>query len=187
MISTLTWVVICIVLLVIKYGFLVPMEDKRLFRMYEARDNVALAAIEGKISQDAPEYKYVIEKINFEIYYTKNNYDFSILLKNLLLRPEEVKKYFDSMYQLVEQYEILRKSYNLSEAYFKKSLNLRVFFFMHLIIKPFSLLLDFAIFILTVIENIANIGENIVNALKRRVEIINMINSDYYNYRKTIF
>ena len=75
--------------------FIVPLEDRKLFRMYEARDNVAMAAIEGKISQDEEVYKFVIEKINFGIFYMKNNYDFSIFFKNLFYSPEEIQKYFD--------------------------------------------------------------------------------------------
>ncbi len=64
MISTFVWIVVCFFLLIIKYAFLDPISDKRLYRLYEARDNVALAAIEGQISQDAEERKFVIKNIN---------------------------------------------------------------------------------------------------------------------------
>lgn len=61
MISVFGWLVILFVLLIIKYAFLQPINDKNLYRLYEARDNVALAAIEGEISQDVEEYVFVIK------------------------------------------------------------------------------------------------------------------------------
>lgn len=186
MLSTFTWILICIFLLVLKYGILAPIEDKRLFRMYETRDNVALAAIEGKISQDSSEYKFVIEKINFQIYYMKNNYDFSILIKNLISCPEEVKKYYESMFNLIKQYDILQDSYEMSFGYFRKSLNFRLSFFYHFIITPFYYFLRVAVFILTFIEKLSNLGENLINNLKARVTIINSISDEYCNYKNNI-
>lgn len=183
MLSTFTLILICLGLLLLKYVFLEPVEDRRLYRMYEARDNVALAAIEGKISQDADEYKFVIENINFEIYYMKNNYDFSIFFKNLIFKPEEVQKYFEKMYQLIEQYDILQESYNLSKAYFKKSLTIRLFCFIYFFVEPFYYILRLMIIVLTVIENISNWGESLIVSVDRRLTIMKNISSEFSEYK----
>lgn len=184
MMSTGIWIFICLCLLIMKYGFLQPLEDNKLYKLYEARDNVALAAIEGKISQDSKEYLFVIKSINFALHYMKNNYDFSIVFKNILLRPEKIEKYFSEMYSLVEQYDFLQKNYNLSNAYFKKSLNIRLFFLMHFIIQPIYFILCFSLLLLHLLKYVSKAGYKITMAIDRRVSIISKINSDYSSYKE---
>ena len=151
--------------------------------LYKARDNVALAAIEGKISQDAEEYKFVIDKINFALYYLKNNYDFFIIVKNLLYRPEKVQKYFSEMYELVQKYDFLVKNYKLSCTYLFKSLNARLLFFMCFIIKPMFFVLSLISLFLKLLIKINIITTKLSNAIERRITIIIGIQKDYGNYR----
>lgn len=184
MISTIGWIVICFFLLIVKYAFLQPKSDSTLFYLYEARDNVAIAAIEGKISQDAKEYKFVINDINFALYYMKNNYDFSIVFKNIFLKPEEVQNYFSHMFQLVKQYDFLEENYQITRAYFKRSLYIRLFFYIHLIIRPVCFVLSLIIILLRALRKFSNSGVRFMHAAERRIDIISEINDDYKNYKK---
>lgn len=183
MFSNFSWIIIIFFLLIFKYGFLQPLKDKKLFRLYEARDNVALAAIEGKISQDAEEYRFVINKINFSLYYLKNNYDFSIVVKNIFYYPEKVQKYFSEMYELVEKYDFLVKNYKLSHTYLSKNLNIRLCFLMGFIIKPIFYVLTLANLFLKLLIKINIITTKFSNAIERRIRIIIEIQKDYGNYR----
>lgn len=184
MISTFGWIVICFTLLVIKYAFLEPITDKRLYHLYQARDNVALAAIEGKISQDAEEYKFVIKNINFALYYMKNNYDFSIVLKNIFFHPDEVQEYFNHMFDLVEQYDFLEKNYRITTSYFRKSLNVRLFVYMNLIIKPIYNLLMFFVHLLKITLKLTDMSKRFINAGERRIRIMSEINTGYNEYKR---
>lgn len=186
MISTIGWIIICFVLLIVKYAFLQPKVDSTLFYLYEARDNVAIAAIEGKILQDAKEYKFVINDINFALYYMKNNYDFSIVFRNIFLNPEDVKDYFSRMIELVKQYDFLENNYKIAHAYFAKSINFRLSIYMKLIIQPTCYLLLLCIFLLKTLRKISNIGAKLISAAERRIDIIDEINSSYSEYKKAL-
>lgn len=183
MMSLGIWGGICFCLLVIKYAFLQPLEDKKLYALYEARDNVAIAAIEGKISQDSQEYLFVIKSINFAIHYMKNNYDFSIVIKNILFRPEKIQKYFSEMYELIEQYDFLQNNYKISNAYFQKSLNVRLFFLVHFIIQPIYYILCLIVLILQFVKYISKLGTNVTNSINKRIKIICEINNDYHSFK----
>lgn len=187
MMSTGIWIFICLCLLIVKYGFLQPLEDRKLYKLYEARDNVAIAAIEGKISQDSKEYLFVIKSINFALYYMKNNYDFSIVFKNILLQPEKIQKYFSDIYGLVEQYDFLQKNYNISTAYFQKSLNVRLFFLIHFIIQPIYYILCFVLLLLRFVQFVSKAGTRITSSVNNRISVISKINRDYNSYKSKNF
>ncbi len=184
MISNSIWILICILLLVIKYGFILSHENKRLYRLYEARDAVALSAIEGKISQDTKEYKFVINRINFALYCIKNDFDFSI--KNIIVRPEKVKEYLDSMYDLLKKYDFLKKNYEISDLYLKKNLNFQLFVFINLIVKPICFLMLFIVLFLESTNKFLKNSVRFIKAGRRRINVMTQIKQDYYQYRKTI-
>jgi|GEM_PF-6639559 len=183
MISTSGWLFICILLLIIKYCFLLPHEDKRLFCMYEARDSVAMAATLGEVDQNSKEYNFVINHINFEIYYIKNNYDFSILINNIIRRPEKVKSYYDSVYKLINEYEVLQKSMNVSSIHFYKSLNIRLFVFYLIVIKPLHFILGSALRAFEIFESLSIIGTNTIKKMNKKLSVIKDIDKDYKTYR----
>lgn len=183
MLSTTMWLLIIFLLLIIKYVFIMPMEDNRLFGMYAARDAVAMAATRGEIDQESEEYQFVIGEINFEIYYTKNNYNFGIFLNNLLFRPGEAKKKFDDMYKLIEQYDILSKSVKHTRNKFQKSMNFRLFVFNLLFIKPFYLLLSVALSIFETIEAVFKVGVRMIDLINSRKRIVKDMDNDYKLFR----
>lgn len=183
MISTSGWLLICFMLLIIKYCFLLPYEDKRLFSMYEARDNVALAATLGEVDQNSKEYNFVMNQINFEIYYLKNNYDFTILLNNIVRRPERVKSFYDSAYKLVSEYEVLQKSMNVTNSVFFKSLNFRLSVFYLIVIKPFYFILWSILKTFELFENLSMIGNNTIKSVSSKLSIIKNIDKDYKTYK----
>ena len=183
MISTTLWLLIIILLLIIKYAFIMPIEDNRLFGMYAARDAVAMAATRGEIDQDSEEYQFVLREINFEIYYTKNNYNFAILLNNLLFKPQEAKKKFDDMYKLIEQYDILLKSVTHTRNKFLKSMNCRLFAFNLLFIKPLYLLISIILGVFEAIETVFKVGMKFIDSLKSRKCIVKDMDNDYKVFR----
>lgn len=187
MISTSGWLFICFTLLVIKYCFILPHEDKRLFRMFEARDNVTLAATLGEIDQDSKEYKFVINQINFEIYYIKNNYDFSIIIRNIFRKPEKVKCYFDAIYKLISEYEVLQNSIDVSTKHFFKSLNLRLFVFNLLFIKPFYLVLLVTLKIFELFESLSVIGNNTLKKINVKLAVLKSIDKDFKTHHNDYF
>lgn len=183
MLSVFSWGIIIISLLIIKYVFLLPLEDRRLFSMYAARDAVAMAATRGEVSQDSKEYRFVIDEINFEIYYTKNNYNFGILVNNLLRRPEEAKKYFDSMYKLIEQYEVLAKNRNKVQNKFIQNLAFRLKMFNILIIRPVYYAMSI---ILVVCENLTKITKmslNTTEKINRKRHVVKIMKNDYATFK----
>lgn len=187
MLSTTMWLLIIFLLLIVKYVFIMPMEDSRLFGMYAARDAVAMAATRGEIDQDSEAYQFVIREINFEIYYTKNNYNFGILLNNLLFKPQEAKKKFDDMYKLIEQYDILLRSITHTRNKFLKSMNFRLFVFNLLFIKPFYLLLSVALSVFETIETVFNVGLRMIDLLNSRKRIIKDMDNDYKVFRDVYY
>ena len=184
MISTFGWICICFFLLIIKYVFLQPVEDKRLYRLYEARDNVALAAVEGKISQEADEYKFVIQSINTAIFYMKNNYDFSILINNILFQPEKAEQYFNHMIELIERYDFLEANYSISGECFKRSIIIRLFFFVHLVINPFYHALNVLLAMIKLGKKITEYSIGLTQATQKRINIIVEIQNMYDDYQK---
>lgn len=187
MLSVLEWSWICTVLLIIKYVFLQPLEDKKLFKLYAARDNVALAAIKGEISQDEEVYQFVIDKINFAIYYTKHNYDFSIVLKNIFIRPEEVQKHLKEMYELVKQKDFLEKNFNISIISLSKDLNIKLFILIYFIIYPclifFKVILKIINSLLTI--KISSTDLKLLTVLKNRITTLSNIHNDYAVYKQS--
>lgn len=185
MISIFGWICICFFMLVIKYAFLKPTEDKRLYRLYEARDNVAIAAVEGKISQEAKEYRFVIGSINEELYYMKNNYDFSVLINNILFQPESAKRRFDYMMELVKEYDFLEKNYHISKAYFQESLKFRLFFLVFFIVKPINYALDLLLIILKLCRRITAWGAEVADGTEKRISIMLEISNSYNEFKKS--
>lgn len=115
MLSTTTWIAIIFLLIIMKHVFIQPFEDKKVYSVYAARDEVALAAIEGKIDQDSRIYGFVINYLNFWIYYARNDYDFAIVLDNIFgLEPEHVeavqKKLDEELRQNVVACNALKKT-----------------------------------------------------------------------------
>lgn len=115
MLTTTTWITILFFLIIIKHVFIQPFEDKKVYSVYAARDEVAMAAIEGKIDQDSKIYGFVINYLNFWIYYARNDYDFAIVLDNIFgLEPERVeavqKKLDEELRENVIAHDALKKT-----------------------------------------------------------------------------
>lgn len=185
MLSTTSWLMVILLLIVIKYVFILPREDKLLFSMYAARDAVAFAAARGEIDQETDEYNFVIRQINFEIYYTKNNYNFAIFMNNILRCPEEAKERFESMYKMIEQYEVLSKSIDYTKNKFIKNIAFRLFMFNILFIKPMYFLLSSLLSICIGLERVTKVGLKKMDAINRRRNIVRAMNNDYESFRNS--
>lgn len=109
MLSTFTWISLIIVLVIIKYIYVLPRDDKQLFELYGVRDEIAMEAMYGKISQESEEYKFVISNINFWIYNTHNDYDFSIALYNWINLADIKQNVLDKLLKNIERYPVLTK------------------------------------------------------------------------------
>lgn len=167
MLSTEIWVVICVALLILKYLVLEPIEDKKIYKMFESRDNVALKAYRNELDQDSEEYKYVINTINFELYYMKNDYDFFIILNNLLRDPYQRRKKLDSLFKKIRSNKDLNDAFKVAYETFVKQLNFRVLVFNVLVIVPIYVVLWVTVTIINALEKLAkNIQEISVGVLE---------------------
>lgn len=192
MLSVGTWIVICAIILVVKYGFMIPYEDSKLYSMYAVRDQVNFAAMKKEIVQDSDAYNYVIDHINFQLYYMKNDYDFSIIWKNIFTNPIKIREYVNSMYELINEYEILKSSYNYAKNKFIRSLQVRLFIFNWLLIRPIYVILKFVYNCMLGVEKFIGIWKekNILLkwtvTLSSKISIYNQMKSDYSGFRKNM-
>lgn len=183
MLSTSTWLLIGFILWVVKYALMIPMQDSRLYGMYAARDAVVKAATKGLIDQDSDVYNYAMEEINFEIYSLKYDYDFSVLLHNLLFRSEEARNQISEVYNLIEQYDILVESIQYTRNRFMKSIIFKLFIFNTLFIKPLDALLTLILHVLEFVETVCKVGAKAINSLSTKKHIVETMDNDYKDFR----
>lgn len=184
MLSTSTWIIICIVILIIKYVVFQPLEDKRLYKMYTARDKLAIKAIQGQVNQNSKEYGFVMDNVNFSIYYTKNDYDFFIIFRNIFKRPLEDRINFEKLLSKLKKNKYIYETYATTWCLFIRSLNLRVKFFVFCVLRPISFILDKTMYIKEVIEKILNLAKRSDGMIEYFQKMTKTISKDYKEYQK---
>ena len=155
MLSSEMWIVICVILLLLKYVIIEPLEDKKLYKMFESRDKIALKAYRGEINQECEEYNYAIKTINFELYYMQNDYDFFIILNNLLREPYQRRKKVDSIFKKIRKDHDLNEAFKVSYEAFIKQLNIRLFVFTGVVLLPIYWLLTMLSWLVNILDNIS--------------------------------
>lgn len=153
MIDTEVWIWICLILIIIKYVFIVPYQDKKLFKMYAARDKISLLATRNLISQDSLEYEFVMKTMQAEIYNCKHDYNFFELLKNILFIPPNEMGEFDSIMKDVENNDYFREAFQVCYKEFIKNINIRLRIFSKIVLLPMQFILQIVVKILQFIEH----------------------------------
>lgn len=183
MLSTSTWVIILIVILIIKYVFLQPIEDKRLYKMYAARDELAIKATQGVVKQDSKEFEFVMDKVNFFIFYTKHDYNFFIIFNNIFKRPLEDRIKFEKILSKLKKNEYYYKTYCDVCYWFIRNMNLRVKFFVIVILGPINVALTILTAIIQTIEKIFSFKTKLNKILNIKL-YTNSVFASYKMYEK---
>lgn len=178
MLSTTTWIAILFGLIVIKYVFIQPTEDRKVYKLYEKRDKVAFAGIERKIDQESNLYKFLIDYLNFWIYYSKNDYDFSIVLKNFL-KIEEVQKKHEKLEQEIKQNEIAGTILKQTQSNVKWVMGFKGFIFITIGVRTFILLLQVLLYIFDWTTDVFDKGHRIVKLINKSINKSRTIQNDY--------
>lgn len=182
MINTSVWISIVIVLFIVKYVFIVPYRDNRLYKMYAARDNVALMATRNKISQDSEEYEFVMDKMCFEIYYSKYEYNFKIIFDNLFKNSIRKKDEFDRMIKKVEENEPLKVAFVTAYDEFISRLNWRLKAFTYFVLYPFRLIINIVLWILEFILKFLKFQSKIVDKVGKAADQTEFVISNCRDY-----
>lgn len=177
MLSGISWIIICMILIILKFVILMPINDVQDYKMYAKRDQLALAVIKGEIDQDSKEYKLVSDVINSVLYYSKNDYNFMRILKEIVTIKEKVEEKGEK-YTLGSQ-PLLEEIYRSSYAFFVKKMKLKIGFFVHVVLMPMAFVLRITLFVLEAILSIFELGEKILADINRMVEVLADISLDY--------
>lgn len=182
MFTTITWLLIAIILIIIKYGFIQPTSDKKMYELYKLRDELAISAMRKEVDQNTIEYEYIMDKINFSIYYTKNDYDFSTIIKNITCKTKKQMSIEKHIEELIYENNILLNFDRNINNLFVKGIYIRLLIFTNLIIKPFILLLSLMIKVLDVLESVLKIGNSLIKLLNKILKKTKRFEDNYKVY-----
>lgn len=179
MLSSFAWVMIVILLMIIKYIFILPREDKQLFELYESRDDISIEAMRDDKMQETIEYEYVVNNLNFWIYNTKHDYDFSVAISNIVrfakkFDQEKISKVFNN----INNIEVLRKGLNKISSHSMRIMRIKGRIFHNCIVLFFTIIY----YIIYIIEKVCNIGHSTKEKVKRCVVQSKQTKEDYDNY-----
>lgn len=185
MINTEIWIIICLLILFLKYAVIVPQQDKSLYKMYEARDKVAGMAVRREISQDSDEYEFVMKKMQQEIYYCKHDYNFTILLKNIFLKPLRNNKHFDNILENIGENDVLKQACITSYHEFIRKMNWRLKAFTMFVLIPISVALKMTLITLEIVEKMFSIGNTAVRIVTIAEDKMRFLSKDCIKYLQT--
>ncbi len=177
MVSGFTWLIVCFCILVFKYVFLMPLSDKQEYKIYEKRDKLALESSRGKISQDLEEYEIVIKAINAALYFSKNDYNFMKILKDILTLKEVTNE--ETKIDRIKENPILYDAFESSEKFFLKRMKYKIVFFKLLVLKPIEIVLRISLVVLEAILSAFEIGEKIVQDSRSLIDALARIDVVY--------
>lgn len=182
MISTFTWVSILLLLIIIKYVFVLPREDKQIFELYEARDEISISAMRREISQDSREYEFVIDNINFWIYNTRNDYDFSVALSNIMGMARIKKGKLDEMLNNINAIPVLSNGLSKVSMHSQRIMRIKGMVFWNAVVIALKLSLCIARFFVQV----CNIGHRTVENLNKKLCKYKKMKTQYDYYTKKV-
>lgn len=178
MLSGFTWVVILIVLVTVKYIFILPYEDKQLFELYEVRDDISIAVMQRKVDQNSQSYKFVIDNINFWIYNTQNDYDFSVALSNIVRQSRMKQSKLDSLIEEIEKNPILARGLIKLSIHSQRIMRIKGKLFWGFALLSIKLLLV----IVKSVYEVCNIGQQTVYKLSEKLTRSKRLKAQYDYY-----
>ena len=177
MISGYILLFIAILAIICHYAFVMPSKDKKLFKLYENRDNLTLYAMENPGTQHSDGYKHLLKIINSEIYLINNNISFVDFYKSVIEATVDDTKRTERMVRQIksDSYmdKIFEETYDVFEKFFIKKFKL----FYHIILKPFSFILKF---IITISDCLSN--DKIKNKINRMFTSAENVSSNCKKY-----
>ena len=187
MLSSAVWIGIIIVILILKYGFIVPFRDKEKFKIYEQRDKVAMEALNGELDENSLEYKFAIRYINFWIYYTDNDYDFSIVWGNIV-NPigKKQRKQLSSVMKKIQKSNTLSDAIKAAEKQSNRILGIRGFVFSKVLLRMIIIVLEVSLGIVNVCDNIVDIEEKAEKKISKALQESKQIENNYDNLQQQV-
>lgn len=187
MLSSAVWIGIILVILILKYGFIVPFRDKEKFKIYEQRDKVAMEALNGELDENSLEYKFAIRYINFWIYYTDNDYDFSIVWGNIV-NPigKKQRKQLSSVMKKIQKSNTLSDAIKAAEKQSNRILGIRGFVFSKIILRMIIIVLEASLGIVNVCDNIVDIEEKAEKKISKALQESKQIENNYDNLQQQV-
>lgn len=120
----------------IYYAFILPNDEKKLYKLYYLRDELALYAMKGLISQDSNEYIFLINLINTEIYYLKNDIPFSEMFASIWKYSDYSEDLLDDVIVNIKKDELTLKIFSEATTLFNKYYKFKGNCFIYLYVKP---------------------------------------------------
>lgn len=185
MLSTITWCLILLVILILKYSILNPIQDKEVYKLYEQRDKIALMAMDKELDQDSKEYLFVVKYLNFWVYYTRNNYDFSIVLRNIMQdeSPLTIKR-TNNLFKKIRKSEELSTAMVVASRQGERALGLSGKFFENIFMNAVIGVLTIALGVAVAAQSIVNLGMQVSNALGSVLDESRKMKSGYNSFSK---
>ena len=188
MLSTTTWIIILFFLIIAKHVFIQPFEDKKVYSVYAARDEVALAAIDGKIEQDSKIYRFGINYLNFWIFYARNDYDFAIVLDNIFgLEPEHVEAVQRKIDEELRQNVVAHNAMKKTKPFVLWVIGVKGFIFTNIFLGTVVLLLTLLLWMAEKCIAICDIGHTTALKITNYLEESRRIQNEYDKSKKMLY
>ena len=158
---------------------MVPRQDKEAYKLYEQRDKIAIMAMKNELDQESKEYRYVINYINFWIYYTRNDYDFSIVWNNIVSSDLDLDRKIDKLDSKVQDSVPLNEARKIAAIQSKKSLGIRGFVFEKIFLNGVIFSLKTILYFLKFGDGIIVFGRGFSEKIKVYLNDSRRIKRDY--------
>ena len=187
MLSNAIWIGIILVALILKYGFIIPFRDKEKFKIYEQRDKVAMEALNDELDENSLEYKLTMKYINFWIYYTDKDYDFSIVWGNIV-NPigKKQKRQLNSVIKKIQKSNTLSNAMDVAEKQSNRVIGIRGFIFSKVILRIIILVLEVCLGIVNLCDNIIDIEAKAEDKIAKALKESKQIEDNYDNLQQQV-
>lgn len=179
MLSTSTWILIIIAWIIVDQAFMTPWEDHRRYKLYEARDKVTMEVLEDRLSEEDRTYQFVLDYLNFWLYYTRNDYDFSIVLKNIINIKPTTKRDMNKLMNQVNKNPVLQEALKAADRQSRGVMRIKGFVFTQIFLRLISIILNFILSIFEAFSHIQSAGHSVISSIKKCMEKTNKAKENY--------
>ena len=179
MLSTSTWIILIIVLIIVDQVFITPLEDHQRYKLFEARDNITMEVLGGRISENDKSYKFVLDYLNFWLFYSKNDYDFSIVLKNILHLKPSTKREMNELVKQINENPVLQNAMYAADYQSKYVMRVKGFIFVQVFLRMVCYCLYVLLVIIEAISSIWKVGKSFVSFINGYIEKTNQTRKNY--------
>lgn len=166
--------------IIIHHAFVLPSHERKIFKLYECRDRLALYGMTSLDIQRSFEYKYLMSMINQEIYLMNNNISFTQYFKTSVENSVENQKEVQAFLEKIQKDEIYWQVFTESFSIFEKYFSLKMKWFLRLCLVPANYVLTFFLRILPKTSKRRN-GEGHIKRAVSYVEGVSIIWNTFRN------